>query len=270
LAVAYQYITDAELGTIAYTQQGMGANTLVLLHGFCEDSGIWANILPNLTDDYTVICIDIGSFGASALLGAGSIDRMAAQVAAVLTELACAPCVIIGHSLGGYVALSCLAQFPNRLCGIGLLHSHPYADSPEKQINRSKSIEFVQRNGTAPFVKQLFYALFAPDFARQHTVFIEQISATAKNIAPEAIIAASAAMRDRPDRSDILAQTNLPVLFICGQQDHTIPVEQSLAQSLLPTTAKLVLLEGVGHMGMYEAPAEVAAAMRKYLAFVFG
>ena len=261
-------LSHPDLGSIAYTQTGNGSHALVLLHGFCESSEIWQPILPYLTDSYTVVCIDIGSFGSSVLLGETTIERMAAQAEAVMQALGQPTYTVMGHSLGGYVALAMLAQYAPQVAGIGLIHAHPYADSPEKKANRTKSMAFVARNGTAAFVRQLFYALFAPDFARANTAFIEALAMAAQAIAPQTIIATSQAMRDRPDRSALLAQAQIPVLLVCGKQDNTIPLEQNLAQSLLPSVVKLALLPEVGHVGMHEAPAEVAQAMRSYLSFL--
>ena len=150
--------------------------------------------------------------------------------------------------------------------GFGLIHAHPYADTTARKNNRQKAIQFIQRNGVAPFVKQFFYALFAPDFARTHTDLIEQLTAKAADITAETIIAASQAMINRPDCSEVLQQTTLPVLIVGGYQDDTLPLQLTIAQSLLPKITKLVLLENVGHMGMYESPKVLGDAISLYLA----
>jgi pimeloyl-ACP methyl ester carboxylesterase len=243
------------------------AAPLVLLHGFCEDSRIWDDILTRLPDNQPVVCIDIAGFGQSLLQQTWKVESMATEVKKVLEHLQIQECVLVGHSLGGYIALAFAEYYPEALLGLGLFHSHCYADSIEKQENRLKSIDFIQRNGTASFVKQLFYALFAPDFARANTALIEGLINEARKISPQAIIAASEAMIVRRDRSDVLQQLRVPLLLIAGKQDNVIPIEQSLAQACLADTTMLVLLDDVGHQGMIENPTETARALLNFYQF---
>ena len=269
--LATHYTTTETGKTAYYTHASFDAvrgDILVLLHGFCENSTIWQLLLPYLPPNSQVVCIDIGSFGGSKLQRDTTVENMAVQVADVLTALQIARCVLLGHSLGGYVTLAFAAQFPQYLAGFGLLHSHPFVDTFEKKENRRKTIQFIQRHGVAPFAKQFFYALFAPDFARANTHLIEELTATARTLAPETIIAASYAMIDRTDRSAVLQTTALPVLIVGGKQDDTIHTPVSIAQSLLPNTSKLVLLARVGHMSMYEAPQALANAITHYLSTI--
>lgn len=249
---------------VAYYLYGNGEQVLVLLHGFCEDASIWHKLLPELPN-CRIITLDIAGFGHSATPKEKTIEALAVQVEAVLSALGVDKCVLIGHSMGGYVALAFAEAYPERLRGLGLFHSHPYSDSESKRQNRLKAIEFVERNGVLPFVKQLFYSLFAPDYARQHTNLVEEKIAVAAGFSQEAVCSASYAMANRCDRSAILEKIAVPVLFICGKQDQAIEWDVSLAQVQLPLVAQVCFLAEVGHLGMVEAPALVGGAIRDFL-----
>ena len=87
---------------VAYRAEGKG-QALVLLHGLCEDSTIWDEFIKTLTGDFHIIRPDLSGFGESEILTESSIDKMAESVKAVLNDLNIARCVMVGHSLGGYV-----------------------------------------------------------------------------------------------------------------------------------------------------------------------
>lgn len=253
---------------VAYWRTAPAARTLVFLHGFCEDSRMWLHFAKELQRDFCIIGIDLSGFGKSDLLPDTSIDTMAQAVQAVLAHAQVEKCVIVGHSMGGYVGLAFAEHYPQQLQGLGLFHSHPFADSEERRTNRHKSIQFIQRHGVAPFVGQLFPSLFAPHYARAHRYWIDELISQASELLSDAIIAATRAMIERPDRSSTLAALACPALFIIGTEDKAIAAEQSLAQTHLPNIADIHLLPNVGHMGMYEHRTATIAIVQRFAEWV--
>jgi pimeloyl-ACP methyl ester carboxylesterase len=252
---------------VAYEVEGEG-RPIVLLHGFCEDRSVWETLKAGLREaSCQVVSIDLPGFGGSEAVPGISIAQMAETAQAVLSELGISRCILIGHSMGGYVSLAFARQFPDQLLGLGLFHSHPYADAEEKKASRQKSADFIRRQGHALFVKQLIPSLFAPKFARDNAMLIHQLSYQAARYPSEGIIAALEAMAQRPDESTTLAQLAVPALFIVGKEDTAIPAEQSLAQLHLPARASIHLLENVGHMGMLEASTKTLAILREFVEF---
>lgn len=238
--------------TLAYSTSGQGT-PLVLLHGFCEDSSIWSDCMAFFTGQpYQVIRMDLPGFGASEVIPNVSISQMALAVQAVLDELQVKDCLMFGHSMGGYVALAYAEMFPHRLKGLGMIHSHPYADTAERKENRIKSVEFIRNQGHAIFVKQLVPLFFAPAFAKDNRFLIESLTLKAMSFDKEGIIAAQQAMADRPDRSEVLKNLDCPVLFVIGPEDQIIPLDISLKQTILPDSASVHVLEKVGHLAMME------------------
>jgi pimeloyl-ACP methyl ester carboxylesterase len=190
---------------------------------------------------------------------------MAESVKAVLDELNVTDCVLIGHSMGGYVAVEFAKNYPEGVKGIGLFHSHPYADSEERKRERQKSMQFIQKNGSILYVKQLIPSLFAELFATSNEFLMNSLIFKASKYPPAAIIGAHEAMLNRPDNSEVLRKATYPVLFIIGKQDKVVPYQVSLEQTHLPVLADIHILAKVAHMGMYRAKNETLKIVRNFM-----
>lgn len=252
---------------IAYYLDGRAQTApLVLLHGFCEDASVWHDVLPHLRG-LKVLRIDLPGFGGSDLPLTPGMDSYADAVCAVLNERSIKRCVLVGHSMGGYAALEFAAKYPERLQGLGLVHSHPYADSPERIENRRRGIEQLRGGKQHLYVSQLFPTLFAPHYAAAHPGLLEKLIRNGAGQPAEGIVAALEGMIARRDHTDTLRALPCPGLFFLGELDSLIPPDFILPAVHLPAVSKLHLLPGVGHMGMFEATETLAAALREFYQF---
>lgn len=254
---------------IAYQSEGRGP-AVVLLHGFGEDSRVWDEFREDLLEEkYRVVRIDLPGLGASEVLPEMTVEAMAEAVQAVVETLGLDPFVLIGHSMGGYVGLAYAERHPDRLAGLGLFHSHPYADSEAKREDRRKSIEFVERQGHVIYLKQLMPKLFHPQFARSNAFLMDKLIYRATKYPTAGITGALRAMMERPDRSAVLTEITCPVLFIVGREDKVVPADKSLEQTHLPAVASIHLLEKVGHMGMFEARKKTQRIVRQFVEYCY-
>lgn len=252
---------------IAYASEGRGV-VVVFLHGFCEDSCIWDEFkLDLLEKKHRVVCIDFPGFGKSETVENLSIAYMVDAVQTVVEHLALKKIILIGHSMGGYVSLAYAKKYPTILQGLGLFHSHPYADTAEKKAHRFRSIEFIEEYGHALYVKQLFPSLFPKDYERTNRFLIDKLTFKASANSPEAIIESLKAMADRNDESLVLKEIQVPVLFIIGEEDNLISMEQSMQQTTLPEVSAVHLLEKVSHMGMFESKQKTQILLRQFVSF---
>jgi pimeloyl-ACP methyl ester carboxylesterase len=264
---------EFEAHRIAYEQrktsdtESADAPALVLLHGLCEDSYIWHEFIQELPDTWQIVLIDLPGFGASEVVTGWTMEYAARAVAAVLDTLDIKKCVLIGHSLGGYVAAAFAELFAERLLGVGFFHSHPFADTDERKKGREKAMEFVEKNGSVLYIKQLIPSLFARLFVSSNQFLIDSLILRAVQFPAQGIIEAQRAMIVRADRSAVLAALNCPVLFIIGKQDTVIPYEVSLAQTHLPKVASIHILPKVAHMGMFRAKNETVKMVRDFVWF---
>jgi pimeloyl-ACP methyl ester carboxylesterase len=256
------------MSLLSYTDNERGL-PIVFLHGFCEDKSIWVDFVKPLVDFQRLICIDLPNFGQSPAMPDATIEKMSAAVIKTLDDLGIEKCILIGHSLGGYVALAVAEFYPYRLLGLALFHSTAFADSPERKENRNKAIQNIKQNGVEPFVRALIPSLFSPA-KRENSeikIAINHLIEKAKKLPAENLIYTLEAMRNRKERIEVLKQVNIPILFLLGKDDVAVPLEASLSQCHLPQNSVVHSLAEVGHMGMIEAPIEFAKAIKNFVSY---
>ncbi len=246
---------------LSYRLREAQGQKLVFIHGFCEDSSMWDEFIKPFLDEYALLLPDLPGFGASACLSPLSIADMAEALEAMLKDAGWVHSTLIGHSMGGYVALAFAERQAEMLEGLCLFHSHPYADTEEKRKNRLKSIAFIEENGSKRYVAQLIPKLFNKRVPEAE----QQLIAKAQQYLPKGIQTALQAMANRPDRSDVLASCPVPVAFIIGGHDAAVPQENSIKQCLLPAVAYIEYLRETGHMGMFEEPEHCRRFLTAYL-----
>jgi pimeloyl-ACP methyl ester carboxylesterase len=249
-----------------YTTQGEGFS-LVLIHGFCEDASMWAEFMQPFLADYQVITMDLPGFGKSEVQAKHTILNYAEAVKTVLDCLNIQNCVMIGHSMGGYTALAFAELYPNYLKGLGLFHSHPFADSEEKKKNRKKTIQFIQKHGNAPFLGQMIPSLFTNHFAKANKNLVDKMIDDATAYPESGIIGALEAMINRPNCAAVLENIDVPVLLIVGKEDEAVPYSSSLEMSSLAKVTDLQIIENIGHIGMFEAKEKTQKIVLDFLRF---
>lgn len=249
------------MSQIFHREMGSG-KALVLVHGFCETNQIWERFTENLSDQYRVLTPDLPGFGESALPPTPfTIDDIGARLLNWMDQLQLELPVVVGHSLGGYVALAMAARQPDRFPGFGLFHSTSFADSVEKKENRNRVIDFVRRNGVQPYIDTFVPGLFF----RKNNPYIGRVHEIASQTPRETLIAYAEAMRDRPSSENIVATFSKPILMIVGEQDTVLPYEPSVLQTNLMQFPFFCGLTGVGHMGMFENEPESLKIVRQFL-----
>jgi pimeloyl-ACP methyl ester carboxylesterase len=131
---------------IAYTDQGKGT-AVVLLHGFYENKEMWNAFVPEFSKKHRVIAIDLLGHGKTECLGyVHSMEDQADMVHHVLHKLKIRKAVLVGHSMGGYIALAFAELYPEMVTGIALVNSTSMADSDERKLNRDRAIKAVKQN----------------------------------------------------------------------------------------------------------------------------
>lgn len=253
---------------IFYSDEGKG-NTIVFLHGFLESSEIWDEYSEKLSETYRVICVDLPGHGKSSCINQiHSMALMAEEVRNILEILGINKCLMVGHSMGGYVTMEFASKFSHYLKGIVLLNSHAGSDSENDKINRNRTIELIENDHTS-FIISFYPTLFAPQNSGKFNKEIEWLRQIGLCMEKEGIIAALSGMRDRADHVQTLENINFPALVIAGDQDLRIPVEKIKQQLQHASKVKSVILEGVGHMGYIEAKDEVFKLIRNFAGEVF-
>lgn len=247
---------------IHYTTIGKG-EAIVLLHGYLEAKEIWQSFTTEL-HHFCVIEIDLPGHGQSACLEKQTIENMAAAVHAVIKGENLKKVHLVGHSMGGYVALAFLELYPEYLSSICLMHSHPFADSEMAIKKRNREITLVKQGKS----KLLATQNIPNAFATKRLSELKETIAKAQDIAiatpDNGIVACLKAMRDRKDRSEIWKKTSVPCLLVFGELDNYIQ-EELLHRIEMPKNSSIFRLENSGHQGFLEQKKETAKGLLNFI-----
>ena len=248
---------------IFYSDKGKG-RAIILLHGFTESSKIWKRFAANLSKKHRVICIDLPGHGKSECIeGIHSMELVADVVYKVLKKAEVSKCLMVGHSMGGYVTLAFAEKYPKMLKGISLFHSHCFADTTADQENRDRTIAIVGQDKFS-FVAQFIPGLFPLEVHKKFSGQIQKLIERAGEMSKEAVIAAIEGMKNRKDQTALLKSAKLPVLFILGLKDSKAPISRLWEMITLPECSESLILRDCGHMGYIEAPEETLAAIHGF------
>ncbi len=243
-----------------YTKNGVG-ETIVLIHGFCEHSTCFNEQVFLLKAHYNVITIDLPGHGQSPVILSFTMNDVADEVKKILEAENVSSCIMIGHSMGGYLTLAFAKKYGVMLNGFGLLHSTANADSEERKAKREQAIKLVSEKGPEIYVRSFIPPLFKEDFSPE---IIAQRQSSNANITAETLIACLTAMKGRDDNNAFVAETSLPVAFLIGKSDALIPAQDMLRQAAAAKTAMITLLNESAHMGMLEEPQKVAEGIKEF------
>ena len=234
---------------ISFSDIGTGT-TVVLLHGFLENKTMWKDLAPKLAEKNRVISIDLLGHGQSDCLGyIHSMEENAEIVKAILSNLKIRKAIIIGHSMGGYIALAFAELFPQFLKGVVLINSTAKEDSEERKINRDRAIKAVKQN-YINFVRMSIANLFSENKRDRLENEIEKVKLEALKTPLQGIVASLEGMKIRKDRQFILKETDFPKMLILGEKDGVLLYKDNLEQ-IENTNTELITFPD-GHMSHIE------------------
>jgi pimeloyl-ACP methyl ester carboxylesterase len=247
--------------SISYSDTGKGT-AIVLLHGFLENQSMWDNYIPTFSKKNRVITIDLLGHGETECLGyVHSMEDNADAVHAVLAELRIRKALLVGHSMGGYVALAFAELYPENVKGLVLLNSTARADSEERKLNRDRAIRAVKQNYIG-FVSLAVANLFSENNRERLAEEIEYTKKEALKTPLQAIVASLEGMKIRNDREVLFHLSTFPKLLILGEKDPVLPHEET-KQQVENTEVQLIVFPD-GHMSHIENEEELTAVLLKF------
>ncbi|WP_291907706.1 alpha/beta hydrolase [Chitinophaga sp. CB10] len=253
-------------GNGTYQDIGQGP-AVVLIHGFSENNEVWKPQQEALSGDCRLILPNLPGTGKSQLTEGLTIAAMADYVYSILLAENIKEAVVIGHSMGGYVALALLQQHPEVIKGLGLFHSTAAADTEEKKDTRRKSMAFIQQHGGELFTRQTIPNLFSPATKTKKPELVEACIDMCVQCPDESLIAYTNAMMQRPDLTGLLTSVTTPVLFVIGKDDNAVAPASVIQQVMLPKTSNVFIFEEVGHMGMWEKIEASNHLLKQFISF---
>ncbi|RYU96361.1 alpha/beta fold hydrolase [Emticicia agri] len=234
---------------------------IILIHGFGEDHFVWKQFMTLLPAKHTYYTPDYAAF-----TDCETIEDYVKWLKEFLRERDIERCVLIGHSMGGYIALSFAEKHHEMVHGLGLFHSSAYADDEERKAGRLKTIDFIEKHGSEEFIKDFYPKMFTDDFRKKNKELIESHIERYSTFSKRSLKNAQMAMRNRKDTTKVLKQASYPVMIIAGEEDKFVPVEAAKEQIKLLKKGYTDVLSGVAHAGMFERPEACAKMVETFIA----
>ncbi len=237
-----------------------GERCVVLLHGYLESLAVWEDFVPLLKNRMRVVTLDLPGHGVSVVEGEiHTMDYLADTVAAAMEHLGIGRYSVVGHSMGGYVAMSLAERYAARLDSIVLISSTPSADTAEKCERRRREIELVRAGRKNTIAHIVRHAGFAPENVARLSDRIADMEELVLMTEDEGVIAVLNGMIERRDMNRMLCTTPVRHMFVLGRHDGYIPTETAEAIVAAHPEAEVVWLDHSGHIGFYRG----AGALRR-------
>ncbi len=246
---------------ISFTDSGKGT-AVVLLHGYLENKTMWEEIEPELSIKNRIITIDLLGHGKTDCIGyVHTMEDHAAIVWAVLQHLKIRKHYIVGHSMGGYVALAFAELYPESIKGLVLINSTTRADTEERKANRDRAINAVKKDYVMAVCLSIANLFSLENRARLESE-IEKVKIEALKTPLQGIVASLEGMKIRADREVLLHFGHYPKMLVLGKKDPVLLFEETVGQ-IENTDSKLVVFED-GHMSPIENKIELIAVLKSF------
>lgn len=257
---------------LRYVRAGQGAPVL-LLHGFASSLYTWRHVLPALARNHDVVALDFPGFGGSQVPERLSPELLAGAARGLAAQLGLRQPAVVGHSMGGAVAVLLGSQADLQVSRVALLDAATFAMAPEE---RPRLVQLVGRPWVAALLEHLplrrlsvwagLREVFYDDRLVTNEVLDEYVAPLRRAGSTGALVAllnsgqATAALL--PSR---LATVRVPVLVIWGREDGWIPLSHAERHARAVPGARVVVLERCGHMPQEEQPGETLRLLSEFL-----
>ncbi len=249
---------------VAYTDEGKGP-ALFFVHGFPLNRGTWSRQVGAFKAKHRIIAPDLRGLGGTEATDAPvSMSRYAEDLFALMQHLELGPVTLVGHSMGGYVALAFAKAYPQALQGLVLVGTRSGADTAEGAAARRDLAEKVKKEGTAIVVEAMAPKMLS---AQNHD---PGMAAAVRGFmlpsGPKGVVGALLGMAERPDMGACLGQIRVPTLVVTGADDTIIPPSESEALAKAIPNAQLNLIPAAGHLVAFECAEAFNEVLRVWMA----
>lgn len=171
---------------------------------------------------------------------------------------------LVGHSMGGIVAMEMLRRAPERVARIALVSTTPLSETPEQAAWREPQIVKAQSGALEEALRAVLPTdNLAPGAGRMKV--LAQLDAMARDLGPQVFIRQSRALQRRPDAQKVLRMLRAPALVLCGAHDKITPVKRHSFMAELIPYAELAVIDEAGHVPMLETPEKVTMALKAWM-----
>ncbi len=250
---------DVDGYRLRYSKMGDGTAVTLLIHGFGGDADRWLFTQQPLSEKSTVYAFDLPGHGQSTkAVTDGTVSALANVVLAFMDSVQIDTAQLVGHSLGGAIAMEVASKSPNRVTGLGLIA--PAGLGPE--INTEYIQGFVEADSRKT-MKPLLQQLVADPELVNRSLINDMLQYKRIDGVPEALnTIANGFVREGTQVVDCksgLPDLNMPIKVIWGSEDKIIPASHCEG---LPASVETHVLDGFGHLVQLEAASDVNALLK--------
>lgn len=236
---------------------------IVLIAGFPLTREIWSAQADALSRKHRVIRPELRGIGKSSVPdGPYLMEVLAADVATALDALGIEAAAIVGHSLGGYVALAFARMFTERVSHLGLVCSRLAEDTPERAAARRELADRAEWTASSREIVEAYLPqMIASQTTRERPDIAARIKEIADRIDPNAAAAMLRGMALRAPADDIAADLDVPTLVVAGGNDLLLSLEEARSIADAFPRGRLIVCERSGHLPMLEEAEKVTDAI---------
>lgn len=250
---------------------GSGDDVVVLIHGFPFAKELWSAQIPALARAHRVVAVDLRGMGASSVVdGPYLMETLAGDVAAVLDHLGVERATLVGHSLGGYVALAFARMYAERVARLALVCSRLSADTAQRAQQRYATADELERTGSLGDIDASLSSMVTEKTRRERPEILENTRKIVRSNTPRGLAAMLRGMALRDGSQDIAPELTMPVAIVAGAADPVVPLEESRSMAAAFPAARLEVLAGSGHLPMVEEPDQLTLVLKGFTSVRIG
>jgi len=232
-----------------------GKLPVVFIHGFPFSKAMWTAQVDLLKNDYHVVIYDVrGHGGSEAGDGQCTLEYFVDDLIGLLDHLRLESVVVVGLSMGGYIALRAIERHPERFRGLVLCNTRSEADGNEAKIKRAQQARSVKVDGIKKFAEGFVKAVFYEKTFHSNPRAVELIRSIIENTPPLTVAGTLIALAGRTDTSASLPAIRVPTLILVGEHDTLTPPSASLAMKEKIPNAEMYIIPNAAHMSNLENP----------------
>ena len=256
--------------TVSYIDEGSAyAPTIICIHGFPFNKSMWSMQVNLLKDKYRVIAYDVRGHGNS---DAGnedfSIELFVDDLIGLMDVLKVDKTILCGLSMGGYIALNAIKNYPQRFSRLILCDTNCHADSPESKEKRMKTIENIREFGVEKYSDESLKNLFAPNSIKTLPMEVAAIREMIVNTSIQSLCNTLIAISKREETCTSLHDIKIPVLILVGKEDILTPPEVASVIHEKIKGSEVHIIDHAGHLSNIENSKEFNDRLIEFLPFI--
>lgn len=253
--------------TISYNDNGpYKAPAIIFIHGFPFNKSMWDAQCKALKDTYRVVAYDVRGHGHSESgTEEFTIDLFVSDLIGLMDALGFQKVMLCGLSMGGYIALRAIEQYPDRFEALVLSDTQCESDTPQAREKRLETIEKIKQDGIREYAEQTLKNLVAPETFVNRKEEIRAIREMILNTSKNSLYRTLLALSIRRETCSKLASIRIPVLVMVGRNDQVTPPEK--AEQIHENIRESVLhfIDHAGHIANMENPAAFNSTLKKFV-----